>query len=69
LKGWLAASHPVNLTLLLTLARYQNQQALKEHGSSKVFTAFNKQLGEKDLMRAPMMLKMVSQTGGFSSRL
>lgn len=42
---------------------------MKEHGSSKVFTDFNKKLGELDLMRAPMVLKMVSPQGGFASRL
>jgi len=54
---------------IVMIEKYQNQQALKEHGSSKIFTSFNKKLGELELMRQPMLLKMVGQTGGFSSRL
>lgn len=42
---------------------------MKEHGSSQTFTAFNKKLAEQDLMRAPMVLKMVGEQGGFRSRL
>ncbi|RMY86959.1 hypothetical protein D0861_05648 [Hortaea werneckii] len=49
--------------------RYKDQAALKEHGSSQTFTAFNKKLAEQDLMRAPMVLKMVGEQGGFRSRL
>lgn len=49
--------------------RYADQAALKIHGGSKPFQAFGKQLGEEDLIRAPMTLKMVSERGGFASRL
>ncbi|RMY22817.1 hypothetical protein D0867_02465 [Hortaea werneckii] len=43
---------------IIMLERYKDQAALKEHGSSQTFTAFNKKLAEQDLMRAPMVLKM-----------
>lgn len=49
--------------------RYKDQQALKTHGTSEKFAAFQKQLEKEDLMRAPMLLKMVSEQAGFSSRL
>jgi quinol monooxygenase YgiN len=49
--------------------RYKDQKALKTHGTSEKFTAFQKKLSAQDLMRAPMTLKMVSEKGGFSSRL
>ena len=51
------------------MRRYKDMQTLKTHGSSKTFTAFQGKLKEKDLMRAPMMMKMVSEQAGFSSRL
>ncbi|KAI7166014.1 hypothetical protein KC343_g11015 [Hortaea werneckii] len=54
---------------IIMLERYKDQAALKEHGSSQTFTAFNKKLAEQDLMRAPMVLKMVGEQGGFRSRL
>jgi quinol monooxygenase YgiN len=54
---------------VLTENRYKDQQSLKTHGTSETFTAFNKKLAKLDLMRAPMTLKMVSEKGGFSSRL
>jgi quinol monooxygenase YgiN len=46
------------------IERYQDQESLKLHGSSKPFTEFQKKLKELDLMRAPMTLKMVSEQGG-----
>ena len=49
--------------------RYADKGALNAHGSSKPFKAFGKQLVEEDLIRAPMTLKMVSERGGFASRL
>ena len=48
--------------------RYKDQESLKTHGSSGPFTAFQKKLGERDLMRAPMTLKIVSEQGGFGER-
>lgn len=51
---------------MLTVFRYKDQQALKTHGTSERFTAFQKKLAEEGLMRAPMLLKMVSDVGGFS---
>lgn len=54
---------------IIMIERYQDQETLKLHGSSQPFTAFQKKLKELDLMRAPMLLKMVSPQGGFSSRL
>ncbi|TKA27559.1 hypothetical protein B0A50_04390 [Salinomyces thailandicus] len=54
---------------IVMIEKYRDQQALKEHGSSEVFTAFNKKLEKAELMRQSMMLKIVSPTGGFSSRL
>ena len=51
------------------LHRYSDHGALKAHGTSKPFVAFGKQLGEEGLIRAPMTLKMVSERGGFASRL
>lgn len=53
----------------LPCCRYKDQQALKTHGGSEKFQAFQKTLAAKDLMRARMTLKMVSEKGGFSSRL
>ena len=55
--------------LLIVRDRYKDQQALKAHGTSDKFVAFQKQLEKEDLMRAPMMLKMVSEQAGFSARL
>lgn len=60
---------PSVLLLQPDTRRYSDQGALKTHGTSKPFTAFQKKLGEEDLMRAPMTLKMVSERGGFASRL
>lgn len=54
---------------VVMIERYQDQESLKLHGSSKPFTEFQKKLKELDLMRAPMTLKMVSEQGGFASRL
>ena len=59
----------LEITLLTYPSRYKDQESLKAHGSSEKFTAFQKKLGELDLMRAPMILKMVSEQGGFGSRL
>lgn len=49
--------------------RYTDQQALKAHGTSEKFKAFQKTLADESLMRAPMLLKMVQEKGGFASRL
>ncbi|KAK5690944.1 hypothetical protein LTR17_025814 [Elasticomyces elasticus] len=54
---------------IVMIERYKNQAALKTHGTSATFTAFQKKLGELDLMRAPMVLKMVGEQGGFKARL
>ena len=54
---------------LTDTTRYKDQQALKTHGTSERFTAFQKELEKKQLLRAPMLLKMVSEQAGFSSRL
>lgn len=49
--------------------RYKDMKALQAHGSSEKFTTFQKQMEKEDLIRAPMLLKMVAEHGGFSSRL
>lgn len=54
---------------IIMIERYQDNETLKVHGSSQPFQEFQKKLKELDLMRAPMMMKMVSAQGGFSSRL
>ncbi|KAK4629806.1 uncharacterized protein CLAFUR5_07760 [Fulvia fulva] len=54
---------------IIMMERHKDQQGLKAHGSSEPFTAFQKTLAERDLLRAPTTLKMVSQHGGFASRL
>lgn len=51
------------------LLRYKDQHSLRIHGTSERFGAFQKQLSKEGLMRAPMLLKMVSEKGGFASRL
>lgn len=43
--------------------------ALKTHGSSDPFNAHQKRMEDGGLLRAPNLLKIVSDIGGFSSRL
>lgn len=59
----------LTISFFLLCFRYENPQALKAHGTSDKFKAFQKKLGEADLVRAPMVLKMVAKQAGFSSRL
>jgi len=54
---------------IVMIERYTDQQALKAHGTSEKFKAFQKTLADESLMRAPMLLKMVQEKGGFASRL
>ena len=54
---------------IVMIERYKDTQALKEHGGSERFAAFQKELADKGLMRAPSLLKMVSEQAGFTSRL
>lgn len=50
-------------------SRYKDTAALKAHGSSEKFQALQKKMADEGLMRAPMMLKMVAEKGGFKERL
>lgn len=54
---------------IVMIERYQDQESLKIHGSSQPFTEFGKKLKQLKLMRAPMLVKMMSVQGGFTSRL
>ncbi|CZT46470.1 uncharacterized protein RSE6_06898 [Rhynchosporium secalis] len=48
---------------------YKDKAALGDHGSSKTFKSFQKQMQEEDLVAKPMQLKMLKDAGGFASRL
>jgi hypothetical protein len=51
------------------LIRYKDKKALKEHGESAAFQKFQKGVSEQDLLLAPPTIYVLSQRGGFSSRL
>ena len=50
-------------------SRYKHNQALKEHGESATFRKFQQDVSNQDLLLAPPSIHIVSQRGGFSSRL
>jgi quinol monooxygenase YgiN len=50
-------------------SRYKHKQALKEHGESAAFQKFQQDLSSQDLLLAPPTIHVLSQRGGFSSRL
>lgn len=50
-------------------SRYQHKQALKEHGESATFRKFQQELSKQDLLLAPPTIHVLSQRGGFSSKL
>jgi quinol monooxygenase YgiN len=49
--------------------RYKSKAALRVHGTSKEFKAFQKKLQDEGLVEAPTQLKFVKPAGGFMSRL
>jgi quinol monooxygenase YgiN len=50
-------------------SRYKHKQALREHGESATFRKFRQDLSNQDLLLAPPSIHILSQRGGFSSRL
>jgi quinol monooxygenase YgiN len=54
---------------LTSSSRYKDKKALKEHGESASFQKFQQDLAKQDLLLAPPTIHVLSQRGGFSSRL
>jgi quinol monooxygenase YgiN len=48
---------------------YVDMNAVKAHGSTKEFKAFQKAMQDEGLTTGPLELKFVKPIGGFASRL
>ncbi|CZT05192.1 hypothetical protein WAI453_005477 [Rhynchosporium graminicola] len=76
-SGYVKANEPGTLKYQVTRGKdevimiesYKDKAALGDHGSSKTFKSFQKQMQEEDLVARPMQLKMLKDAGGFASRL
>jgi hypothetical protein len=60
---------PKTISLISVLCSYKDKQALKQHGESAAFQKFQKDLSSQDLLLGPPTIHVLSQRGGFSSRL
>ncbi|KAH8598106.1 hypothetical protein B0O99DRAFT_507121 [Bisporella sp. PMI_857] len=54
---------------VIMLETYKNKEAMRAHGTSKEFKAFQKKIAAEDLVGRPMQLKVVKPVGGFAARL